>query len=100
MTARKVYIDENVHALVGQALRLRGWEATTTGAQGHLGADDYDQPDFTTRHGYAILTYDQSDSPRIHYEIMEQGGEHGGVLVGISRDPYQTLRGLLRLMAT
>ncbi|MCH7621969.1 MAG: DUF5615 family PIN-like protein, partial [Chloroflexi bacterium] len=54
----RIYLDENVHAFVAQALRLRGWEATTTAAQGQLGAGDSDQLDFATRHGYAIVTYD------------------------------------------
>ena len=99
MTAIKIYLDEDVHAFVAQALRLRGYEATTTAAEGRLGAEDAGQLDFAPAHGYAILSYDQRDFPRLHYERMRQGGEHGGILIGIKRDPRRTLRGLLRLLA-
>lgn len=47
--------------------------------------------------GYAILTYDQRDFPRLHYERLRQGREHGGIFIGIKRDARRTLRGLLRL---
>ena len=30
MTAIKLYLDEDVHHLIAQALRLRGWTALTT----------------------------------------------------------------------
>jgi uncharacterized protein with PIN domain len=99
MTAIKIYLDEDVHAFVAQALRLRGYEATTTAAEGRLGAEDTGQLDFATTRGYAILSYDQRDFPRLHYERMRQGGEHGGILIGIKRDPRRTLRGLLRLLS-
>jgi Domain of unknown function (DUF5615) len=99
MTAIKIYLDEDVHAFVAQALKLRGYEATTTAAEGRLGAEDTDQLNFAPARGYAILTYDQRDFPRIHYERMRQGGEHGGIFIGIKRDSRRTLRGLLRLLS-
>jgi hypothetical protein len=99
MTAIKIYLDEDVHAFVAQALRLLGYEATTTAAEGRLGAEDTGQLDFARPRGYAILTYHQGDFPRRHYERMRQGGEHGGILIGIKRDPWRTLRGLLRLLS-
>ena len=30
MAAAKVYLDEDVHPFIADALRLRGWEALTT----------------------------------------------------------------------
>ena len=30
MTAAKVYLDEDVHSLIADALRLTGWDALTT----------------------------------------------------------------------
>lgn len=99
MTAARIYLDEDVHTFLVQALRLRGWEATTTAEQGQLRAADSEQIDFATHHGYTILTYDQGDFPRLHYERVEQGGQHGGILIGVKQDPYRTLRGLLRLLS-
>jgi predicted nuclease of predicted toxin-antitoxin system len=58
MTVIKIYLDEDVHAFVAQALRLRGYKATTTAAEGRRGAEDTEQLDFATARGYALLTYD------------------------------------------
>lgn len=99
MTAIRIYLDENVHGFLADALKLRGWEAFTTAEKDRLGASDPDQIDFAATQGYAILTYDRGDFPRLHYERMELGIEHGGILIGVNRDPHQTLRGLLRLLS-
>ncbi len=99
MSAIRIYLDENVHSFIAEAVRLRGWDATTTAAQGQLGADDLDQLSFAALHGYAILTYNQRDFARIHYELIQQGSEHGGILLGFRQDPHRTLRGLLRLLS-
>jgi hypothetical protein len=99
MTAIRIYLDENVHGFLADALKLRGWEASTTAEQGRLLPSDPDQIDFATAQGYAILTYDRGDFPRLHYERMKLGVEHNGILIGVNLDPHQTLRGLLRLLS-
>ena len=73
MTAIKVYLDEDVHTYIAQALRLRGWGALTTGEAEQRGTNDPDQILFATRGGYSILTYDINDYPRLHYEIINRG---------------------------
>ena len=43
MTAIKVYLDEDVHTYIAQALRLRGWVALTTEEAEQRGAENFDQ---------------------------------------------------------
>jgi hypothetical protein len=79
MAATKIYLDEDVHTFIAQALRLRGWEARTTEEAQRRGADDPEQISFATNNRYAILTYNVKDFPRLHYEIVTRGDTHSGL---------------------
>ena len=100
MAAIKVYLDEDVHTFIAQALRLRGWEALTTQEVGRRGADDRDQISFATAQGYAILTYNSSDYPRLHYEIVTGGRTHAGIILATQENPRQTTRAQFNLLNT
>jgi hypothetical protein len=99
MAAAKVYLDEDVHPFIAEALRLRGWEALTTSAARRRGAGDRDQVRFATESGYAFLTYNVRDLPRIHYEMLAAGEHHSGIIVAVQDDPRRTIRALLNLLA-
>jgi len=98
MAAIKVYLDEDVHTFIAQALRLRGWEALTTEEAGRRGADDRDQISFATAQEYAILTYNSNDYPRLHYEIVTGGGTHAGIILATQENPRQTIRAQFNLL--
>jgi hypothetical protein len=98
MTAIKVYLDEDVHTYIAQALRLRGWVALTTEEAERRGTGDSDQILFATRQGYSILTYNINDYPRLHYEIVGRGETHAGIIVGTREDPRRNIRALLNLL--
>ena len=99
MTAIKVYLDEDVHTYIAQALRLRGWEALTTEEAKQRGADDPEQILFATCHGYSLLTYNINDYPRLHYEIINRGETHMGIIVGTRDDPRRNIGALLKLLS-
>ena len=99
MTAIKVYLDEDVHTYIAQALRLRGWEALTTEEAEQRGAVDPEQILFATRQGYSILTYNINDYPRLHYEIINRGETHTGIIVGTREDPRRNISTLLKLLS-
>lgn len=65
MAASRLYLDEDVHTFIAEAIRLRGYEATTTRDQHRLGAEDADQLAFTQHHGYTLVTYNVHDYPRL-----------------------------------
>jgi hypothetical protein len=100
MAAIKVYLDEDVHTFIAQALRLRGWEALTTEEAGRRGADDLDQITFATNRGYTILTYNIRDFPRPPYEIVSIGNMHAGIIVAAQEDPRRNVRALFNLLSS
>jgi len=100
MAAAKAYLDEDVHPFIADALRLRGWDALTTNDAGRRGASDRHQVRFATEKGYAFVTYNVRDLPRMHYEMMAAGEHHSGIIVAVQDDPRRTIRALLNLLAS
>lgn len=98
MVAIKVYLDEDVHPFIAQALRLRGWEATTTEEARRRGANDLDQITFATDRGYTILTYNIHDFPRLHRELMTSGKMHAGIIMATRENPRRNIRALFNLL--
>jgi hypothetical protein len=99
MTAIKLYLDEDMHHRIAQALRLRGWTALTTHEAGRQGSTDIQQLQFTIAGGYAMLTYNVADFPRLHYELVRGGQHHPGIIVATQDDPAANARTLLRLVS-
>lgn len=95
MTAIKFYLDEDVHTFIAESLRLRGWEAQTTVEANRRETDDADQIGYASENGFALLTYNASDFPRLHHELLAEGDKHAGILVATQDDPKRTLRALL-----
>jgi len=95
----KVYLDEDVHTFIAEALRLRGYNALTTLEAGRQAATDADQIRFATEHGFAILSYNISHFPRLHHEVVGAGASHSGIIVATQDDPKSNLRALLSLIS-
>jgi predicted nuclease of predicted toxin-antitoxin system len=70
MTAISLYLDEDVHTFIADAVRRHGWEALTTEEAGRRGALDSDQLRFATERGSVILTYNISDFPDLHADLL------------------------------
>ena len=100
MEQLKLYLDEDVHNLVAEALRLRGWEVETTIEAGNQRASDADQIQYASRRGYCIVTYNVTDFPRLHSEILAGGGHHAGIIVGTQDRPSVNAKTLLKLLGT
>jgi hypothetical protein len=99
MTPPKVYLDEDVHHLIAHALNLRRWEALTTFDAGRRGRTDLEQIEFAADGGYVIVSYNVADFPRLHYEILDAGGHHAGIIVATQGDPIANARALLGLVS-
>jgi predicted nuclease of predicted toxin-antitoxin system len=100
MTAIRLYLDEDVHPFIADALRRRGWQATTTVEVGRRGATDADQLAFATEQGFAILTYNVGHFARLHYELLARGETHAGIVLATQADPRRNLRALLSLVSS
>jgi hypothetical protein len=99
MAVVRLYLDEDVHTFIAEALQLRGYEATTTRDRRRLGAEDSDQLAFTQQHGYTLVTYNVQDYPRLHYEWLTADNHHAGIIVASRENPRRNIRSLLNLLA-
>ena len=99
MAAISLYLDEDVHTFIADAVRRRGWEALTTEAAGRRGVTDVDQLVFATVRGSAILTYNISDFPNLHAELLARRESHAGIIIGTQTDPRRNIRALLNLLS-
>jgi hypothetical protein len=98
MTAIKIFLDEDVHHLIAHALRLRGRFALTAVDADRQGASDLEQIRFAAENGCAMLSYNVSDFPRIHYEMMAADEHHCGIIVAIQDIPAANARALLAIL--
>ena len=99
MAVVRLYLDEDVHTFIANALQLRGYEATTTLDQRRLGAEDPEQLEFTQEYGYTLVTYNVQDYPRLHYEWLTAEKHHAGIIIASRENPGRNIRALLNLLA-
>ncbi len=78
----RLYIDEDASrgALV-QALRNADIDLVTTSEANNLSCNDTEQLIWATENDRVIYTFNGRDYCRLHTTYMEQGREHGGVIV-------------------
>ena len=98
MSAARIYLDEDVHAFIADALRLRGWSALTTVEAGQMSSTDQRQIEYATDNGYVILSYNVADFPRLHEEILAAGAHHAGIIVATQSDPKCNATTLMSLV--
>lgn len=96
----KLYLDEDVEIFLADAVRRRGYEATTARDCGNLGISDLAQTAFAHQSGFVILTHNVQDFPRLHYEITGRQEHHSGFIIAKKESPTSNLRRLLKLLAT
>ena len=99
MAVVRLYLDEDVHPFIAQALQLRGYETTTTRDQHRLGTEDSNQLAFASQCGYTLVTYNVQDYPRLHYEWLTTRKHHAGLIVASQEEPRRNIRALLNLLA-
>ena len=100
MASVKIYRDEDVHKLIADALRLRGWGALTTVDAGNQGATDIAQLRYAVAGDYSFMTYNVADFPRLHDEFLSSGNHHAGIIVATQDRPNANARALLALVST
>lgn len=94
-----VYMDEDVTKVVAEALKRRGFNASTTAQHGNFELDDEEQLKFATSLGAVLLTHNVKDFPRIHYQFLEQGLSHKGIIVAKQVSVGEIVQRFLRLAA-
>lgn len=96
----RAYTDEDVDIAVSTALKLRGFEASTTLDHRKSGNPDEEQLMYATSIDAVLLTHNVQDFPRIHYEFMKHGKHHSGIIVAKKLPVGEIVRGFLHLAST
>ena len=96
-----IYTDEDVTDRLAELLRERGFVAATTGEWGMTGATDEEQLEAAGERGYALLTFNRDDFVRLARRWIEEGREHGGIVISAQlgrRGVGELLRMVLNLL--
>lgn len=96
----KVYLDEDVSALVATLLRARGFDVLTTYEADMPGRDDSDQLAYASASHRCIITHNRVHFERLHNECLAAGQTHHGIIVASRRSPYEVARRLAALLNT
>lgn len=93
-----IYLDEDVHILVGELLSGRGFRAVVTRDAGRLGKADRDQLAYAVSQRMAILTHNRSDFEELEREYAATGQPYAGIIIATRRHPYEIMRRLLNTL--
>jgi hypothetical protein len=94
----RLYLDEDVHRGVAVALRTRNFDAVSAHEAGRQGVSDAEQLAYAAADGRALFTFNASDFLRLHWEWIETGRRHWGIVVSEQLPVGEVTRRLLRLL--
>lgn len=77
----RLFLDEDVHFALADALRKRGYDARHTGEEGRWGLSDKDQLEFAAREGRCLVTFNVGDFVQLHNSWLRAGQNHAGIVV-------------------
>ena len=76
-----VYIDEDVHILVGDLLRAKGFNAVTARDADMSQQSDESQIEFAAQYRMVILTHNRMDYLNLHTRYIAMGIPRSGVIL-------------------
>lgn len=94
----RLFFDEDVHVVLADILRKRGYDAIHAGEVQRLGLSDESQLNFATEEGRSIMTFNVGDFIRLHNGWLKKGREHAGIVVSKQLTVGESLRRLLILL--
>ena len=93
-----LYLDEDVHVLIADLIRARGFAATTTRDAALLTLADSDQLTYAASQGMTLVTHNRDDFEQLAEAFFAAGQPHAGIIIAVRRPPYEIARRLLVLL--
>ena len=93
----RIFLDEDIHLALAEALRKRGYDARHTAEEGRLGASDKEQLQFATLAGRCLMTFNVGHFVQLHNSWVLSEREHAGIVVSKKLPVGEALRRLLAL---
>lgn len=94
----ELYLDEDVHVLVADLVRAKGFEAITTRDAGQLSSSDPQQLAYATNHQKTLVTHNRVDFERLAQEYFNQDKKHYGIILAVRHPPQEIARRLLIIL--
>ena len=95
----RLYLDEDVHVLVGDVVSGYGFDAETTRDAERLGASDANQLTYAAKNQRALLTHNRLDFEQLAAQYVAQGRAHYGVIIATRRPPYAIAKRVLHILS-
>ncbi|MDI6793435.1 MAG: DUF5615 family PIN-like protein [bacterium] len=94
----RLYLDEDVHKQLANALRLRGFDVLSVHEVWHAGLNDTQQLDYAVTEKRAIVTFNVADYVKLNKQYLTSDREHYGIIVSAQLPVGEMLRRLLGLL--
>ena len=94
----ELYLDEDVHVLVADLIRAKGFQALTTRDAGQLQNSDPKQLIYAVNHHKTLVTHNRADFEQLVREYFEQDKKHYGIILAVRHSPQEIARRLLIIL--
>ncbi|MFZ3208313.1 MAG: DUF5615 family PIN-like protein [Geobacteraceae bacterium] len=93
----RFFLDEDVHAELGHALRSRGFDVIHAQELNRKGRSDKEQLEYAVQDGRCFFSFNVKDFVKLHNQYVMDNMEHWGIIVSKQLPLGETLKRLLRL---
>jgi predicted nuclease of predicted toxin-antitoxin system len=94
----RLFLDEDVHFALADALRKRGYDVRHTGEEQRFGQSDAKQLQFAAATNRCLMTFNVGDFVQLHNLWLQTGRKHAGIIVSKQLPVGECLRRLLTIM--
>ncbi|MBX3059496.1 MAG: DUF5615 family PIN-like protein [Anaerolineae bacterium] len=94
----ELYLDEDVHVVIADLLRGRGFSAITAREAGQLAKSDEEQLAYAISQRRTLLTHNRHDFEALASAYASEGKTHYGIILAVRNPPYEVVRRLMRLL--
>ena len=94
----KLFLDEDMHSVLGSALRKRGFDAVHAQELGRKGKSDAEQLAYSVEKKRCLISFNVKDFVLLHNEYVQTGREHWGIIVSKQLPVGETMRNILKIL--
>ncbi|BAY29536.1 hypothetical protein NIES2107_13790 [Nostoc carneum NIES-2107] len=94
----RLYLDEDVHVLVADLLKARGFDAITARDAGKLQISDEEQLAYAVSQERTLVTHNRTDFEELIQAYFDTGQPHYGVIFAVRRSPQEITQRLMVIL--
>lgn len=94
----KLYLDEDVHVLVAELVKAKGFIIRTARDENQLQKSDQEQLKYAGRLKSTLVTHNRVDFELLVQQYFRENKEHYGVIFAVRHSPHEIARRLLIIL--